>query len=106
MVIEENHLEVEVGMERIRIIEEDCSILTVIEMTLGEEIVEKHKIIEVRIIEVDVETIIEMTTKKTIVTTIEMTIMEEVGADLKKDDTQVTLKGIIEKAEVVDLDQV
>ena len=35
--------------------------LIIIEMTLGEEIVGKHKIIEVSIIEVDIKTILEMT---------------------------------------------
>ena len=44
VVIGECHLEVEVGVDRImdriidRITEEDCSILTIIEITLGEEI--------------------------------------------------------------------
>ena len=46
-----------------RITEEDCSKLTVIEITLREEILERCKIIEVRITEVDVETIIEMITE-------------------------------------------
>ena len=42
VVIGEHHLEVGVGMYRImdRITVEDCSILTVIGMTLGEEIFE------------------------------------------------------------------
>ena len=56
-----------------RIIEEACSMLIIIEMTLEEKIVEKCKIIEVRIIEVDIET------------TIEMTILEEVEIGLEKD---------------------
>ena len=60
VVIGECHLVVEVGMYRImdRIIEEDCSMLTGIEMTLGEEIFEKCKIIKISIISVDIETII------------------------------------------------
>ena len=72
-----------VGMDRImdRNIKEDCSILTIIEMTLGEGILGKCKIIEVRIIEVDVET------------TIEMKIMEEVEVGLGKDSIWVTLEG-------------
>ena len=81
VVIEECYLEVELGMNRI--IEEGHSMLIVIEMTLGEEILGKCKIIEIRIIEVDIET------------TIEMAILEEVEVCLGKDNTQVTLEGMI-----------
>ena len=90
MVIEECHLGVELSMDRI--IEEDCSMLIIIEMTLGQEIIWKCKTIEVSIIEVDIET------------TKEMTILKEVEADPGKDSTQVTLEGMIEV--VVDQDQV
>ena len=91
-----------------RIIEEDCSILIVMEMTLGEETLGRCKIIEVRVIEVDVKTIIgtitEITTQTMLGTTIEMTIMEEVEVGLEKDSTHVILEGMIEA--VADLDQV
>ena len=98
VVIEECYLEVEVGMDRIiyRIIEEDCSILTIIEMTLGEEILGGCKIIEVRIIEVDIEITIEMPTETTIERPIEMTIMEEVEVGQGKDNIHIILEGIIE----------
>ena len=51
--IGECHLEVELSMDRI--IEECCNMITIIEVTLGEEILEEHKIIEVKIFEVDIE---------------------------------------------------
>ena len=65
-LLEECHLEIEVEvdsykiMDKItdRIIEGDHK--TIIGITLGEEITGRHKPIEVRIIEVDVETITEM----------------------------------------------
>ena len=60
-------------------------------MTLKETILEECKIIQVKILEVDIEVIIEMTT------------LEEVG--LGKDNIQVILEGMIE-AVVVGLDQV
>ena len=44
-----------------KIIEEGCNMLIIIEMTLGQEILEKCKIIEVSIIEVDIEASIEKT---------------------------------------------
>ena len=44
--IGEHHLEVELSMDRI--IEEDHSMLLTIEMTLGKEILEEHKIIGVK----------------------------------------------------------
>ena len=58
VVIGECHLAVELVMNRI--IEEDPSRLIIIEMTIGEEIFGRSKIIEVRIMEVDIETTIEM----------------------------------------------
>ena len=96
VVIEECHLEIEVEedsykiIDRIteRIIEGDCKI--VIEMTLGEEIIGRCKIIEVRIMEVDIETIIGMT--------IEIIILEEVEVSLDKDNTQIILEGLTEAA--------
>ena len=87
----ECYLGVDLSMDRI--IEEDCNMLIIIEMTLEEDILGKHKIIEVRILEVDIEAIIEMT------------ILEEVEIGLGKDNTQVILKGMI-KVVVVDQDQV
>ena len=100
-VIGECHLEigVEVCIYKImditieRIIEEDYN--TVIEMTLGEEILERHKTIEIRITEVDTETItkitIEIHAETTIEMTIEMKILEEVEVGLSKEDTQVMI---------------
>ena len=75
VVIEECHLEVELCMGRI--IEGDHNMLIIIEVTLGEEILGKCKIIEVSITEVDVET------------TTEMTVLEEVEIGLGKDNTPV-----------------
>ena len=82
-----------------RIIEGDHKII--INMTLGEEIIGKHRTIEVRIIEVDIETITETCTKITTETIIEITIemttlteIEEVG--LEKDNAHITLGGITE----------
>ena len=59
VVIGECHLEVEVDMYKIldRIIGDDHR--AVIKMTLGEEILGRHKTIEVRITDVDVETVTE-----------------------------------------------
>ena len=81
VVIGEHHLEaeVEVGkytfMDRTidRIIGEYCK--TVTEMTLGEETIGRCKVIEVRIIEVDVETITEVAIEIVIETIVE-TIIE------------------------------
>ena len=91
-----------------RIIEVDHKTFT--EITLGEEIIGRHKIAEVsRIIEVDVGTIIETIIEKIIKTiietitemiteistetimemTVEMTILEEVEVGLEEDDPQV-----------------
>ena len=58
----------------------------IIDMTLGETILEICKVIEVKILEIDIEEIIEMT------------ILEEVEVGLEKDNTQVIL---IEVTEVV-----
>ena len=58
MEIGECHL----GIEYDRIIEEGHNMLTIIEMTLGEEILEKHKIIKVKVLEVDIKVPIEMKT--------------------------------------------
>ena len=91
VVIGEFHLGVELSMDRI--IEEGCNMLKIIEMTLGEEILVKCKIMEVSIIEVDIEAIIEMTG------------LEEVEVVTGKDSIQVILEEIIKTA-VVDQDQV
>ena len=55
--IEEQHIEVEVGMDKV--IEEDCIMLIAIEMIKEEIISGMHKIIEVKIVEVNTEGIIE-----------------------------------------------
>ena len=62
-------------------------------MTSGEIIMERHKTIEVNILEEDIETIIEMT------------ILEEVEVGLGTDNIQVILAEMIEVA-AVGLDQV
>ena len=67
---EGHHSEVEVSTDRI--IGEDHNLSVLREITLGETILEKHKILEV-----DIEVIIEMTT------------LEEVQVGLGKDDIQV-----------------
>ena len=74
------------------IIEEHCNTLIIIEITLEKKILEEHKIIQVKVLELDIEAIIEMTT------------LEEVEVGLGKDNIQVILEGIIE-AVVVDQDQ-
>ena len=76
-----------------RIIEEGHNMFTVIEMTLGEEGLEEHKVIEVKILEVDIQIVIGTT------------ILEEVEVGLGKDNIQVILEGM-SKAVVVDQDQV
>ena len=58
--IDRHHSEVEVSMDRIR--GQDHVMSIIIEMTLEETISEKHKITEVKILEVGKEGIIEMTT--------------------------------------------
>ena len=60
VLIGECHLGTELGMERI--IEEGHNMLIIIEMTLGQEILGKYRIIEVSIIEVDIEAVIKITT--------------------------------------------
>ena len=75
MVIGECHLGVEVGMDRI--IEEGHNMLIILEMTLGEDILGKHKIMEVSIIEIHIKAIIGMTA------------LEEIEVGLGKDSIQV-----------------
>ena len=89
--IEGHHSEVEVSMDRIIGENHDMSIL--IEMTLGETISEKCKIIEVKCFEVDIDVITEMTT------------LEEVEVGLGKDIIPAILEGMTE-AVAVGLDQV
>ena len=89
--IGEHHSEVEVSMDRT--IEEGCNMLIPIEMTLEENILEKHKIIEVKNLEMDIEVIIEMTT------------LQEVEVSLWKDNIWVILEGMTETV-VAGLDQV
>ena len=52
----------EVELSKDRIIEEGHNMLIIIQMTLGEEILEEHEITEIKILEVNIEVIIEMTT--------------------------------------------
>ena len=87
--IGECHLEVEISTDRL--IEKGCNI-TIKEVNLGEEITEKCKIIELKILEMDVEV------------TIEMKTLVEVEVGLEKDSTQVILEEVIKA--VVDQDQV
>ena len=87
----ECHFRVELSMDRI--IKEGHSMLIIIEMTLGEEILEECKITEVKILEVDIEV------------TIEVKTLKEVEVDLEKDNIQVILEGMIETV-VIDQDQV
>ena len=88
--IAECHIEVELSVDKT--IEEGCIMIKIIEVTLGEEILEGCRIIEVRISEVDIEV------------TLEMTILEDVEVGLEKDSTQITSEEMREA--VVDLDQV
>ena len=90
MEIGECHLEVEFSTDRV--IEEGHNMLTIIEVTLGKKILDEWKIIEVKILELDIEV------------TIKMKILEEVEVGLEKDNIQVILEGMI-KTEV-DQDQV
>ena len=71
----ECHSEVELSMDII--IQEGQNMLIIIEMALGEEILEECKTIEVRILQVDREE------------TIDMAILEEVDIGLGKDNIQV-----------------
>ena len=90
-IVEIGELHSEVKVSTDRIIEEGCNILIPIEMFSEEANLEKGKIIEVRILEVAIEVIIEMT------------ISEEV--EVGKDNIQVIVEGMTE-AVAVGLDQV
>ena len=74
-------------------IEEDHSMIKNTEVTLGEEIIEKCKIIEVRILEVDKELMLKTTT------------LEEIEVGLEKDSTQVILEEMREAVIGSDQDQ-
>ena len=80
--IEGYYSEVEVSMDRI--IGKDHVISITIEMSVEETILEKCRIIEVRILEVNIEGITEMTT------------LEEVEVGLGKDNIQVISAGMTE----------
>ena len=75
-----------------RIIEESHNMITIIEVTLGVEILEECRITEVKILEVDIEA------------TIKLKTLEEVEIDLQKDSIQVILEETIKV--VVAQDQV
>ena len=86
----ECHLEVELSTDRIK--GEGCNMITTIEVTLGEELIEEGKTMEVKILVVDIEV------------TIERKIFEEVDVHLERDSVQVILEEMIKA--VVDQDQV
>ena len=90
MVIGGCHIKIELSMDKTA--EEGCSMIKIIEVILGKETFEECKIIEVRILEVDIEIILGAI------------ILEEIAVDLEKDSIQVILGGMIEAA--VDQDQV
>ena len=91
MEIEGHHSEVEVSTDRI--IGEDHNMSILIEMTLGETILEICKVIEVKSLEVDIEVIIEMTT------------LEEIEVGLGKGNIQVIIAEMTDVV-VVGQDQV
>ena len=88
--IEGHHSEVDVRMNRN--IGEDHNLSIVIEMTLREKILKKCEIIEVKILEVDIEVIIDTTT------------LEEVEVGQGKDNIQAIFTEMI-KVVVVGQDQ-
>ena len=88
--IGECHAQVELSMDKI--MEEGCSMIKIMDVTPGKEILEEHKITEVRILVVDTEVILGMIT------------LVEVEVGLEKDSSQVTLGEMIEA--VVGVDQV
>ena len=87
--IRECHIKVELSMHKT--IEEGHSMIKIIEVTLGKEILEVHKLTEVRILEVDT------------IVVLEMIVLEEVEVGLGKGSIQVILEEMIDAA--VDLDQ-
>ena len=82
MEIKGHHSEVEFSTDRI--IGEDHSMPIIIEMTSGETVSENHKIIEVKLLEMDKEVLIEMNT------------LEEVEVGLGKDKIWVILAEMTE----------
>ena len=88
--IGECHIEVELSMDKTK--EDGHSMIKIIEVTLGEEILEECKITEVRILEVDIQV------------TLGMITLVEVEVGLEKHIIQVT-SGEMREA-VVDQDQV
>ena len=92
MEIGEYHVGVELNTDRNRIIEEDHNMITIIEVTLAEEVLVECKIIKVKISEADIEV------------TVEMKILEEVEVGLEKVSIQSTLEEMIKA--VVDQVQV
>ena len=92
-IVEIGECHIEVDLSTDRIVEEGYNMITIIEVSLGEEIIKECKMIEVKILEVDIEV------------TIEMKTLEEMEDGLEKDSIQVILKEMI-KSVVVDQDQV
>ena len=88
--IEGHQTEVEVSIDRI--IEEDCIMLITLELIIEEIISEICRIIEVKVLKVDMEG------------NIKMIILEELGVGLETGNIQAILEGMIEV--VVGLDQV
>ena len=91
VVIGECHIEVQLSMDKST--EEGCSMMQIIEVILGKEILEEYKIREVRILEMDIEI------------TLGMIILEEVEVGIERDVIQVILGEMIEAAEDWDQDQ-
>ena len=84
VMIRECHIEVELSMDKIS--EEGHNMIKIIEVILGKEILEEHKIIQVRILEMDIEV------------TLGMITLEEIAVGLEKDRNQVTLGEMREAA--------
>ena len=73
-----------VDLSTIKIIEEGCSMIKIIGVVSGEEILGECKITEVKILEEDIEV------------ASEMIILEEIEVGLEKDSLPITLGGMIE----------
>ena len=76
--IRECHIEVDLSMDKT--IEECCSMIKIIVVIFGEEMLEAYRIIEIIILELDIEV------------TLEMITLEEVEVGLEKDSIWVVLE--------------
>ena len=90
MVTGQCHIEVELSMDKI--LEEDCTMIKILDIILRKVILGECKILEVRILEVDIEV------------TLGIITLEEVEVGLEKDNTWVTLEEM--RKTVLDHDQV